>query len=156
MRKLKFQFSLSVSTQYTYIYHIAGNFHKFRKFLTFAKLFFMKFGDQCSTHTFTPYTHSQTPPTHTHKLRPRTVGRLLKAAESAATYQGMVPSDEVMSNNVRYYTNKYKLQPEDFTPREVGKLYCVYFIYSVWWIFKEDYSAFWIYCLHVRTCTCTS
>ena len=62
--------------------------------------------------------------THTHKLRPRTVGRLLKAAESAATYQGMVPSDEVMSNNVRYYTNKYKLQPEDFTPREVGKLYC--------------------------------
>ena len=74
-----------------------------------------------AAHIHLHHTHTLTH-THTHKLRPHTVGRLLKAAESAATYQGMIPSDEVMSNNVRYYTNKYKLQPEDFTPREVGKL----------------------------------
>lgn len=46
------------------------------------------------------------------------LGQLLKAAEAAATYLGMVPSDEVMLHNVRYYTNQYKLQPEDFVPRD--------------------------------------
>ena len=49
-----------------------------------------------------------------------TVGQLLKAAETAATYLGLKPSDEVMLNNVRYYINKYKLQSEDFLPREVS------------------------------------
>ena len=48
------------------------------------------------------------------------VGQLLKAAECAATYLGMIPSDEVMLHNVRYFTNRYKLGPEDFTPREVS------------------------------------
>ena len=52
---------------------------------------------------------------------PPPVGQLLKAAEAAATYLGMVPSDEVMLHNVRYYTNQYKLQPEDFVPRDVSQ-----------------------------------
>lgn len=47
------------------------------------------------------------------------VGQLLKAAETAATYIGMIPSDDVMRSNVRYYTSEYKLQSEDFVPREV-------------------------------------
>ena len=48
------------------------------------------------------------------------MGQLLKAAECAATYLGMIPSDEVMLYNIRYYTNQYKLQPDDFTPREAS------------------------------------
>lgn len=49
----------------------------------------------------------------------------MKAAEMAATYLGMIPSDETMLNNVRYYTHTYKLQPDDFSPREVrrGKMH---------------------------------
>lgn len=46
------------------------------------------------------------------------LGQLLKAAETAATYLAMRPSDEVMLNNVRYYTSTYKLQSNDFVPRE--------------------------------------
>lgn len=58
----------------------------------------------------------QTPASLFHLLL---VGQLLKAAETAATYIGMIPSDDVMRSNVRYYTSNYKLQSEDFMPREV-------------------------------------
>ncbi|CAI8055374.1 Cartilage-associated protein [Geodia barretti] len=46
------------------------------------------------------------------------LGQLLKAAECAATYLSMAPSDEVMLHNIRYFTNNYKLRSEDFVPRE--------------------------------------
>ena len=43
----------------------------------------------------------------------------MKTAETAATYISMVPGDEVMSGNIRYYTAQYKMQSKDFVPREV-------------------------------------
>lgn len=54
------------------------------------------------------------------------VGQILKTAETAATYLAFVPSDEVMSNNIRVYTSQYKLQPEDFSPRQVNWSLAVY------------------------------
>ena len=43
----------------------------------------------------------------------------------------MSPSDEVMLYNVRYYTNHYKLQSEDFVPREVRNfLHSIYIAVS--------------------------
>lgn len=53
------------------------------------------------------------------------VGQILKAAETAATYLALVPGDEVMSDNIRIYTSEYKLQPEDFSAREVNRLLAV-------------------------------
>ena len=64
-------------------------------------------------HLCLPFTLPSTAPYLT------SVGQLLKAAETAATYLAMRPSDEIMLNNVRYYTSTYKLQSSDFVPREV-------------------------------------
>lgn len=48
------------------------------------------------------------------------MGQILKTAETAATYLALVPGDEVMRDNIRIYTSTYKLQPEDFSPRQVN------------------------------------
>ncbi len=47
------------------------------------------------------------------------VDMMTKAAESAATFIAMEPSDEVMANNIRYYTTQSKVPPETFVPRQV-------------------------------------
>jgi len=48
------------------------------------------------------------------------VGQLKKAAEAAATFIAMEPSDEVMANNIRYYTSTFKVEAEAFVPRQVS------------------------------------
>ena len=67
------------------------------------------------THTHTP-THTRTH-THTHT---HTVSKMQKAAEAASTYLAMEPSDEVMANNIRFYTAKFRMEAEAFTPRQVS------------------------------------
>lgn len=49
------------------------------------------------------------------------VGLVTKAAEAAATYLVMEPSDDVMSDNLRYYTTVNKVTADSFAPREVGR-----------------------------------
>ena len=70
--------------------------------------------------TYKLYPLISSPPPLSH-LSPHAVGQLLKAAECAATYLSMAPSDEVMLHNIRYFTNNYKLRSEDFVPREVSR-----------------------------------
>lgn len=47
-------------------------------------------------------------------------GMLYKAAEAAATYLALEPSDDVMAKNIHYYTSDHKVSPEKFVPRQVG------------------------------------
>ena len=49
-----------------------------------------------------------------------TVGMTNKAAEAAATYLALEPSDEVMASNIRFYISNLKVSPENFTPWKVG------------------------------------
>ena len=48
------------------------------------------------------------------------VGQLKQAAEAAATFIAMEPSDEVMANNIRYYTSTFKVEADAFVPRQVS------------------------------------
>ena len=48
------------------------------------------------------------------------MGQLKKAAEAAATFMAMEPSDEVMAKNIHYYTTNFKLEADAFVPRQVG------------------------------------
>ena len=43
-----------------------------------------------------------------------------KAAEAAATFMALEPSDEVMAKNIHYYTTNFKLEADTFVPRQVG------------------------------------
>lgn len=47
------------------------------------------------------------------------VGNIAKAAETAATFLRMEPSNSEMANNVKFYTTQFKLTAEQFQPREV-------------------------------------
>ena len=48
------------------------------------------------------------------------MGQLKKAAEAAATFMALEPSDEVMAKNIHYYTTNFKLEADAFVPRQVG------------------------------------
>ena len=48
------------------------------------------------------------------------VGRLNDAAECAASYQQLEPSDSAMSKNILYYKSQLKVPDEEFVPRQVS------------------------------------
>ena len=48
------------------------------------------------------------------------VGLLNKAAECAATYLAFEPSDEVMTQNIQFYTSDHKISADKFVPRQVS------------------------------------
>jgi len=47
------------------------------------------------------------------------VGRMNDAAECAASYQVMEPSDSAMSKNVLFYKSQMKVPEDKFVPRQV-------------------------------------
>lgn len=47
------------------------------------------------------------------------MGNLYKAAEAAATYLAMDPSNDVMAQNIRFFSSNLKLSSDEFIPRKV-------------------------------------